>query len=181
MRDDEPKDVAVIRDAIAGNVSAASTLTTLKSEALKRETAYITNGRGKTLDIETESFGPGAVADAIDDRAKDGDHVRLIAVKNDVYGKDHHATAKAEIAQLIHDGVEVRMNPAIGAEKMAIFPTGGGWLGSANATAGRAGTIDWGRTLDTPSIITRMHADFERTWNASTPYDAAAADRASPA
>ena len=53
LRDDEPKDVAIIRDAIAGETHSGSTLTTLKSDALGQEADVISHGRGKTLDVET--------------------------------------------------------------------------------------------------------------------------------
>ncbi len=172
LRDDRPDDIAVMKKAVAGQVSTGKTLTTLKSDALALEAKTIADANSDTIDVATESFGPGAVADALRDQAEKGTNVRLVVVANDVYGADKHKQAKAEIKELMHAGVQVHVNTTFSSEKMAVLAGDSAWVGSTNATRGRPGQIDWGMRVTGSAIVDSLRAHFERTWDESVPYSA---------
>jgi hypothetical protein len=64
-------------------------------------------------------------------------------------------------------GVEIRLGCA--AEKLCIAGDAG-WLGSANASAGRPETLDWGFRTRAPALVADLAQRFERRWQTARPF-----------
>ena len=160
----DPQDLKVVQAGVGQKAATSAHLSSDKDTALQMEADTIAKGSGP-LRVETESFGPGKVADAIMARAKAGDNVELIVVKSDV-----GAQSLAELQALAKAGVAIRLNEGTGGEKMAL-QAGQGWVGSANATEGRPHTIDWGMQTTNQSTLSQLSTHFNDQWSNSTPFD----------
>ena len=168
LEDRDPKDVALVRRSQFFAPQQNAVLTTDKGAALEREAQAVRAGRGHRIDVETESFSGGKVAQALRDRALRGERVRLLVLEGDV----SKPRARNALTQLERAGVEVRglgaRDPAAGAEKMALAGDRA-WIGSANATSWPANTVDWGLVTTDAAIAAHLRRHFERDWAAASP------------
>jgi nucleotide-binding universal stress UspA family protein len=158
VADDDPRDVALVRDALAGRSGAGTTLATRKDEALRLEAAVIDAARGKPVTVETERVGGSPVTAALRRHARSGAPTTLIV------GRAKHLSARerATLAGLGADGVAVRRT---GTNEKLALAGGVAWIGSGNATGafGRgAGQLEWGLVTRNPALVGAVHAALER-------------------
>lgn len=161
LRTTDSRDVAVVASALAGVPAANRHLWTTKRDALKAEQALIAGSRTAPVAVETESFGPSAVCDALLARARAGAEVRLL-----VNAADRNPRRTAALAELRRAGVDVRAGH--GSEKLALCGSRA-WVGSANATAYPPWLPDWGATTRSPALVKALRARFEAAWSAARP------------
>jgi hypothetical protein len=183
LRDDDPNDVAIVRDALARRPAGNEHLKTLKPDSLALERQTFERAGERPLDVETESFGIGPIFGALEARAAAHRPTRLLVCDRELLDAEQRArrssSAPTEIRaleRLVHDGVDVRVTPA--GEKMAVSENGA-WVGSTNATrdwGSSARQLDWGMTVADPAIAAALRARFQRTWETSLPYDQFTAD-----
>jgi phosphatidylserine/phosphatidylglycerophosphate/cardiolipin synthase-like enzyme len=177
VRDSDPADVAALGRALAGDPAAgvpaegSGSLETTKRAAAAAEAALIRAAGDGPIAVETESFGVGAVYDALLDRGRAGLPARLL-----VAGREARAPGKAGeverrlLARLESLGIDARSGYAPAAdsnEKLAVAGQAA-WIGSANATyaGGAAGKqAEWGIVTRSPQLIERLRAIFETNWS----------------
>jgi hypothetical protein len=150
VRDDDPRDVAVVRAALDGHGGSDDALATRKDLALQREADLIDAARGAPVVVATESFGAGTISAALRRHAANGDPTTLIVAR----GKANASV----LAGLARAGVTVKIGVA--AEKFALAGDAV-WLGSANATyaGGEFGEqTDWGLVSRDPALIAEIGA-----------------------
>ncbi len=163
---DDAADVAALRSAIGGAPQSGPHLATIKGDALALETyAIASSPPSDVLSCETESIGGSAVVDALCARARRGGCVRLLVDRHDLGGGKHVAAAAA-LRTLADAGVDVRA--CDGAEKFALAGKQA-WLGSANATTGEAGALDWGLQTRSRAVIDRLQAHLDARWAGAGP------------
>lgn len=133
-----------------------------KDDALRREarTIYRAADAGKSVAVETESFGFGRVYAALKFAAARGP-VRLLVTARDVTARSLPALRRLQAA-----GVTVRTCAAD--EKLAVTPDEA-WAGSANATAGVPAQADWGLRIFQRPVVNALRARFERNWSSGVP------------
>ncbi len=165
VRDDDPTDVAAIREAIAGRVATGGSVALEKSSALAAEAAAIAAAPGDAIDIATESFGGCAVSVALAARALAGTHVRL-EVDAHVLATDRSGRERTLLVHLAAKGVEVR---AVSTNAKMAVCSDRAWLGSANATYTPGPMSDWGLTTTDRAIVDALRATFARVWETGTP------------
>jgi hypothetical protein len=175
--DDDPDDVAIVRDALARRTSGNEHLRTVKPESLALERRILDQAGDGPLDVETESFGIGPVFDALEARAAAHRPTRLLVCDRELGQAERRARRAGPppveiraLDRLALDGVDVRVTPA--GEKMALAGDGG-WIGSTNATRDWGSTarqLDWGMTVSDPAIAAALRARFQTTWETSLPY-----------
>jgi phosphatidylserine/phosphatidylglycerophosphate/cardiolipin synthase-like enzyme len=158
IADDDPADVAVVRAGIAGKRAAGEHLWTTKGDALRAEAELLRAARAQPVRVETESFGPGAVARALAAQARAGCDVRLLVCRREV----RDPRELAALRELAAAGVRVRALPVC--EKLAVVG-GRAWVGSANAGDFPAGQADWGMRVRSPSLAGALRARFDQSWN----------------
>lgn|GEM_PF-746532 len=180
--DDDPGDVAIVRDALARRPSGNEHLRTVKPESLALERHVVGQAGEAPLDVESESFGIGPIYDALEQRAAARGVTRLLICDREL-GEAQRRARRAgpppveirALDQLVLDGVDVRVTPA--GEKMALGGAGA-WIGSSNATRDWGSTarqLDWGMTVSDPAIAAALRARFQQTWDSSLPYAGGAA------
>ncbi len=173
VRDTDPDDVAAVASAVAGGPGADAHLATTKAAAQQLEAGVIAGAGSGPLLLESESFGNGAIYNALLHRAEAHLPARLIVAGREV-AEAGSRTERAHLARLAALGVEVRAgDPRHGDldEKLAVAGDTA-WVGSANATYARdaAGAQrDWGLTTRDPGIVDGLRAAFERNWTAARP------------
>ena len=159
-------DVAAVHDAIGGRTVATERLATEKDPALALEAAAIREGTGDCVEVQSESFGAGAISAALRVRAATGSHVRLLVNRQIALG----AGAKRERA-VLHGlaaaGVEIRTTRST--EKLCVAGERG-WVGSANATFDAVPTTDWGLALRGGPMLGVVDTTFRSTWDAARPF-----------
>lgn len=151
VRSDDPREVAVT-----------------KADALAREADVIAHAGGARLDVESESFGAGAIYAALLRRAEAHLPTRLIVAGREAAAARNGAerTCLTRLARL---GVDVRVGDERHRdlnEKFAVSADRA-WTGSANATyaGGDAGTQrDWGVASGDPAFVAGVRAAFEANW-----------------
>ncbi|HYZ16929.1 MAG TPA: hypothetical protein VE591_11030 [Candidatus Acidoferrum sp.] len=145
LADDDPADVALVREAIAGRGGADGTLATRKDVAVQREAALIEGAKDVPVVVATESFGAGAISAALRAHAAAGASTTLIVNRQ-------HANP-ALLAGLERAGVVVRNSVA---NEKLVLAGDAVWIGSANATyAGgeEAAQTDWGLVTRDPALV----------------------------
>lgn len=173
VRDRDADDVGVVRSALAGRPAADGHLATTKSRALRLEADVIDHAGSSPLDVESESFGSGAIDNRLLARAKAGAPTRLIVAGRE-YAQPANLRERRELARLAALGVEVRIgDPAHGDldEKCAVSAHDG-WIGSANATYARGpngAQRDWGLASRQRALIAGLERAFEQNWRAAQP------------
>lgn len=163
VQDAIPGDRELLERAILGDTSENDHLATRKDLALGLEADVLRVRASSDVSIATESFGPGAIADAIASRASAHDHVRLLVARREY---ERSQREQALVNELERQGVEVRLTSSD--EKLA---TDGPdfYLGSANATAGVPSQADWGLVARSPVLAGVLRARFDDEWSRATP------------
>ena len=186
VRDDESDDVARLARSLRGlddsngaDGAPPPHLATTKATAQALEAALIEAAGRASLCIESESFGNGAIYDALLVRAKSQLSTRLL-----VAGREATAAGPAgdlerrRLTRLAALGVDVRTGTTGGREldeKIAVAGLSG-WVGSANATyAGGADgeQRDWGLASSDAQLVDALRAAFEANWRAATVFSEA--------
>jgi hypothetical protein len=142
----------LIKSAIDGRPMNNGQFATRKSDALALELALLRQRRGRTVLVESESFGDGPIAQVLAARARAGDDVTLVIAR---YEYQREASEQRLVAALGHAGVHVYIGSSD--EKIAI-DSSAGYCGSANATTGWGDQIDWGYVFENPQLIATLAA-----------------------
>ena len=164
VADDNVGDVRELHEALHGKVTGDGELAVTKGRALAQETGVLLEARHtrRGVCVETESFSAGAGPyAAIKALALSRAHVRLLISANDC-----KKTTMFAARSLARDGVEVRLTHA--AEKFAVAGDRA-WVGSANATYGRADQLDWGVRVDNARLRRQLQDRFDLTWRYASP------------
>jgi phosphatidylserine/phosphatidylglycerophosphate/cardiolipin synthase-like enzyme len=136
-----------------------------KSAALADEAKMLRADSGHDVILSTEALGPGPVVDALIERARRGDRVRVM------YNPEARDRASLQaVAHLRAAGVQLRASP----ENHKIAVSGDtAWIGSANASPGAPEQREWGMTVP-EAVTSRLRATLEYCWwTAKTPSNAA--------
>jgi phosphatidylserine/phosphatidylglycerophosphate/cardiolipin synthase-like enzyme len=146
---------------------------TTKSDALELEASVIANAGTDELDVESESFGTGAIYSALLKRAEAHFPTRLIVAGREV-AEPRNVAERTCLAHLAALGVDVRVGNARAHDlndKLAIS-SNNAWVGSANATysGGPMGEqSDWGVASHDSQLVNGLRSAFEANWlSAST-------------
>lgn len=166
VRDDDPRDVRLARDAIDGlPVRSSARLAIDKTDALDVEDRVLRGARaGEVIDVQSEtlSFGPQVYA-TLAHLTHAGRRVRLLVNRRALARNPRERTALTDLAA---DGVAVRVTNST--EKFAIVGREA-WVGSANATYGVPTQRDWGLRSDSRPLRAHLRAAFAQRWTASKP------------
>jgi hypothetical protein len=175
VRDSDPDDARAVAAGIRGERGDDPHLSVEKGGALRLEARLISRAGAEPLAVESESFGSGAIYDALLHRAQAGLPTRLLVAGREAGQPGSSGeTERRRLGRLAALGVEVRTGDPQGVdfdEKFAVAPHVA-WVGSANATYafGEAGKQrDWGMTTRQPVLIDGLRAAFEGNWNAAVP------------
>ena len=158
VADDDPRDVALVRDALAGHGGGDAALATRKDEALHRELALIESAPHAAVIVETERVGASPLTAALRRHARGGAPTTLVLGR----ARDRSPSELATIARLAGDGVVVREGGAN--EKLALVGDTA-WIGSGNATAafGRgAGQLEWGLVTKNAALVGAVRTALAR-------------------
>jgi nucleotide-binding universal stress UspA family protein len=158
LADDDPCDVALVRDALAGRGGADAALATRKDEALRREVALIEGAGDAPVTVETERVATSPLTDALRQHARAGAPATLVVGRT----KHHSRNEASALAKLAHDGVVVREGGKN--EKLALAGDAA-WIGSGNATGanGRgAAQLDWGLVTHDAALVGAVRAALAR-------------------
>jgi hypothetical protein len=140
VADDDPDDVRLVRDALAGRGGADRALATRKDIALSREVALVDGARSIPVTVETERVATSPLTRALERHARSGAKTTLIVAPS-----NHRSAREAGvIARLVADGVIVREG---GSNQKLALAGHVAWIGSGNATGatGRtAAQLEWG-------------------------------------
>jgi hypothetical protein len=167
LADDDPHDVALVRDALAGRngdpapaerTAGETGLATRKDEALRRELELVEGAGAQPVVVETERVATSPLTRALQRRALAGEPTTLIVGR-----AAHRSRTEAHaLAELKRDGVDVRSGGAN--EKLALAGETA-WIGSVNATgvSGRnAGQLEWGTLTRDPAIVGAVRTSLAR-------------------
>jgi len=175
VRDTDPDDVAAVVATLAGGDRRDGHLRTTKAGAQALERDVVRGAAAAPLAIESESFGSGAIYDALLSRALAGHPTRLLVAGRELAeGGTAAATEHRRLARLAALGVEIRTGVAGGVdfdEKLAVAPDAA-WIGSANATYARGAAgeqRDWGLLTRAGALIGDLRAAFDRNWDMAQP------------
>jgi hypothetical protein len=158
VADDDPRDVALVRDALAGRGGADRALATRKDVALSREVALVERARDAPVVVETERVSTSPLTRALQRHARAGASTTLVVGRS---GRPN-PQEKRVIAQLAADGVVVREG---GSNQKLALAGNVAWIGSGNATgaAGRnAGQLEWGMRTRDRALVTAVAAELAR-------------------
>jgi hypothetical protein len=158
VADDDPGDVALVREALAGRGGAGATLATRKDEVQRREVALVDGARTAPVIVETERVGASPLTAALRRHARSGAPATLVV------GRAKHLSARerSTLARLAADGVTIRRTGTN--EKLALAGDSA-WIGSGNATAvfGRgASQLEWGMVVHEPALVGAVRTALER-------------------
>jgi hypothetical protein len=149
-------------------VDDPSTVATTKADALARELDVIERAGGAELDVESESFGNGAIYRALLRRAEAHLPTRLIVAGREA-AEPRNGAERTCLAHLAALGVAVRTGDRRAHDlndKLAVSADAA-WVGSANATyeGGPAGEQrDWGVATAATEVVDGLRSAFERNW-----------------
>ncbi|HEY6235096.1 MAG TPA: hypothetical protein VIW69_08375 [Candidatus Elarobacter sp.] len=158
VADDDPRDVALVRDALAGHGGGDDALATRKDDALHRELALIESAPHAPVIVETERVGTSPLTAALRRHARGGAPTTLVLGR----ARDRSPSELATIARLAGDGVVIREGGAN--EKLALVGDTA-WIGSGNATAafGRgAGQLEWGLVTKNAVLVGAVRSALAR-------------------
>jgi len=158
-------DAAAVRAAMRGERGKPAGIAIRKREALALEADTIRRSGSGEVAVESESFGSGVVADALLERAKAGEAVRLLVSSRDIHGEREARV----LERLRAAGAQVRVESGGRDEKLCVAGERA-WVGSANATTGFPDTVDWGARTGSASMVGVLRSTFERNWAAARPY-----------
>jgi hypothetical protein len=149
VADDDPADVRLVRDALAGHGGADAALATRKDVALAREVALVDGARDAPVIVETERVATSPLTRALRQHARAGGETTLVVARASRRSRQEASA----IAQLAADGVVVR---AGGSNQKLALAGDTAWIGSGNATgaSGRtAGQLEWGMLTREPAVV----------------------------
>jgi hypothetical protein len=161
LRDDDPRDVARVRDALTGTgggESAEAGVATRKDDALRRELELVEHAGTDPVIVETERVATSPLTRALERRALAGEPTTMIVGR----AKHHSRTEAHAITEMRHDGVDVR---AGGTNEKLALAGDTAWIGSVNATgvSGRnAGQLEWGTLTRDPTIVGVVRTSLQR-------------------
>ncbi len=158
VADDDEKDVALVRDALAGRGGADRALATRKDVALAREVAVVEGARDAPVIVETERVATSPLTRALQQHARAGAKTTLIVG----HSSRPNPQERSAIARLVADGVVVRTG---GSNQKLALAGDTAWIGSGNATgaAGRnAGQIEWGLRTRNRALVSAVAAELAR-------------------
>jgi hypothetical protein len=159
VADADPDDVAVVRSGICGKAASDGHLWVRKLDALRAEARLLHDSAAKQIEVESESFGFGAVERELAAKARAGCDVRLLVCDREA----SNAREASALKRLAAAGVEIRVAPFD--EKIAVAGTQA-WVGSANAGVYPPDMIDWGMRTRLPALVDALQARFEENWTA---------------
>ncbi|HVS46157.1 MAG TPA: phospholipase D-like domain-containing protein [Verrucomicrobiae bacterium] len=166
LRDDDPRDVGLARDAVSGRpVASTDRLAVRKVDALALEARVLADASANAdIEVETESFSFGPqLYETVAHLAKLGRHVRLLVDRRDLAGNPRERVALTDLAR---DGVQIRN--CASTEKFAVAGRRA-WVGSANATYGVPTQRDWGIRTESHAIVDHLRTTFEANWGKGAP------------
>jgi hypothetical protein len=158
LADDDPKDVALVEQALAGHGDANAALATRKDEALARELQVIASSEHAPVVLETETLGQTPLSAALRRHAKTAPTTLIVG-----RGMMRTPRQRALLEGLRRDGVDVRERGVN--QKLAL---GGGvaWIGSANATVTLDETaraqVEWGLLTRDAALVGAVRTALER-------------------
>jgi hypothetical protein len=159
LADDDPKDVALVAQALAGHGRANPTLATRKDDALARELAVIGRSRDAAVVLETETLGATRLSTALYRHAKGGAPTTLIVGRGSV----RTTRQRNLLTKLRAAGVDVHEH---GVNQKLALGNGIAWIGSANATATphkkERAQIEWGLVTDDAALVGAVRTALER-------------------
>jgi hypothetical protein len=159
VADDDPRDVAAVREALAGRGTGTGKLATRKHAAQQREVALINRARHVPVIVETERVGGSELTAALCRHARRGAPTTLVLGRMPRGFSRHEVQT---IARLDHDGVRIRWH---GTNQKLALAGGAAWIGSANATVAvrRCGDqLDWGLVTKNPVLVGAVRAQLRR-------------------
>jgi phosphatidylserine/phosphatidylglycerophosphate/cardiolipin synthase-like enzyme len=157
VRDDDPRDVALVRAALAGRGGSDDALATRKDEALRREIALVDHARG-AVTVETERVATSPLTRALLRHAARGARTTLIVAR----AAHRSRTESHALAALRAGGVDIREG---GTNEKLALAGGTAWIGSGNATgaSGRsAGQVEWGMRTRVRALVGAVRAALAR-------------------
>ena len=149
VADDDPKDVTLVRDALAGHGGSDRALATRKDVALAREVQLVERARNAPVIVETESIATSPLTRALQAHARAGAKTTLIVART----SRRSPREASAIAKLVADGVVVREG---GSNQKLALAGRTAWIGSGNATGagGRnAGQLEWGMLTRKKALV----------------------------
>jgi phosphatidylserine/phosphatidylglycerophosphate/cardiolipin synthase-like enzyme len=158
VADDCPRDVVLVRDALAGHGGADPALATRKDLALSREVELVDGARDAPVIVETERVSTSPLTRALQRHARTGAKTTLVVARTN----RRSAREANVIAQLAADGVDVR---AGGSNQKLALAGDTAWIGSGNATgaSGRnAGQLEWGMLTRNATLVGAVAAELAR-------------------
>jgi hypothetical protein len=156
--DDDPDDVALVREALAGRGGADATLATRKDEALRREVELVDGAGAAPVIVETERVATSPLTRALQRHAASGAPTTLVLGRT----ARHSAIETRTLAALASSGVRIRESGTN--EKLALAGDTA-WIGSGNATgaSGRgAGQLEWGMLTREPALVAAVRSALAR-------------------
>lgn len=165
VQDDRATDRALlVRAMVRGETGGDTHLWTRKADALAAEARVSAVRATRSLDVSSESFGAGtAIYRVLERRARLHDRVRLLVAAREAHGYRE----RMALARLARDGVVVRVGNTD--EKLAV-DSPDAFFGSANATSGLPGQVEWGMAVQSVPIAAAIEARFRRDWNSAQPW-----------
>lgn len=158
VADDDPPDVALVRDALAGHGGSDPALATRKDAALAREIELIDGARDAPVVVETERVSTSPLTRALQRHARSGAPTTLIVAR----ARRRSSREATAIKQLAADGVVVRTG---GSNQKLALAGDAVWIGSGNATgaSGRnAAQLEWGMLTRDAAIVGAVAAELAR-------------------
>lgn len=156
-------DRVLVERALLGSAGGNDHLWTRKADALAAEARVIGARASRSVAVSTESFGGSTpVFDALLARRRAGDEVRLLVAASEYRTSpiERHA-----VDALRGAGVQVRLSDAN--EKYAVDGDAV-WIGSANATRGRAEQIDFGIAMRDAGLAGALANQFNAEYARAT-------------
>jgi len=136
-----------------------------KTAALSLEAAVLGRPGAPEVDVETETFSTGPIAEALTASARAGVPTRLIVAGDWQERSDPKESAALLAARAA--GVEIRTAGI--SEKLAIAGDVA-WTGSANASWSGEHSIDWGFVAREKPLVDELAAAFAGNWRAAKPW-----------
>jgi len=136
-----------------------------KSAALSLEAAVLARPETREVDVETETFTAGPIAEALMASARAGLPTRLLVANDRQEISGEHESAALVAARAA--GVEIR---TVGVSEKLAIAGDVAWTGSANASWSDEHSIDWGFVARERPLVDELAAAFATNWRASKPW-----------
>ncbi len=159
VADDDPRDVGLVRDALAGHGGSDDVLTTRKDVAVQRAADLIDAAGDAPVVVATESFSGGAVSAALRRHAERGAPTTLVV---DGRARMMKPSERHLLDGLAQAGVRVRTSDA---DEKLVLAGDAVELSSANATSTygeRGEQLEWGVVSRDPALVARVRETVAR-------------------